>query len=187
MNAKTVVGLLLLLAFAVFGGKTTSVPIEGTLLTQSELGSPAVRILGPLATVSEGETELQFVARVDTGARATSIHTNEKTVLDGSESMEENLGKTIRFRLENRQGEIQWLERTIAEVRMIRTSEGEETRYMVPMTLTTEGVEREVLVSLNDRSQMSYAMLLGRNFLAGQFVVDVTGADEAPELLAGGL
>ena len=54
------------------------------------------------------------------------------------------------------------------------------------MTLIVEEVEREVLVSLNDRSRMSYTMLLGRNFLDGQFLVDVTGGDDARELLARG-
>jgi hypothetical protein len=55
------------------------------------------------------------------------------------------------------------------------------------MRLTVAGVQREVLVSLNDRSRMSYSMLLGRNFLEGKFVVDVTGADDGPALLARGL
>ncbi|MGI9429719.1 MAG: ATP-dependent zinc protease family protein, partial [Bythopirellula sp.] len=134
-------------------------------------------VLGPVARVDEAETALQFLARVDTGARTCSLHTSEKQVLNGAEFMEDNLGKTVRFRIENRQGESQWVERTIAEVREIRTSEGEEMRYLVPMALTVDGVEREVLVSLNDRSRMSYTMLLGRNFLDGEFLVDVSEPD----------
>ena len=69
---------------------------------------------------------------------------------------------------------------------LIRTSEQEELRYMVPMTLQHAGVEREVLVSLNDRSQMNYAMLLGRNYLQGEFLVDVARVDEAKPLFVGG-
>lgn len=186
MNAKAVLGLLLLLGGAVFGGKMTSVPIESTLLAQSETQPTSKRILGAVVTVSESETDIQFLTRVDTGAMTCSIHTVEKQVLDGSKYMEENIGKTIRFKLDNRSGHTQWVERKIAEVRKIRTSEGEETRYLVPMKLSVEGVEQEVLVSLNDRSQMTYTLLLGRNFLAGQFIVDVTGADEQPRLLASG-
>lgn len=186
-NLKSVFGLLLLLVTVVVGGKLTSVPIESTLMAQSESDGAAKRVLGPVAKVSEGESALQFLARVDTGAATCSLHAAEKHVIDGLKYMEENLGKLVRFRVENRQGETEWLERPIAEVRKIRTSEGEETRYLVPMKLAVESVEREVLVSLNDRSQMSYTMLLGRNFLAGEFVVDVTGADEGPDLLASGL
>ncbi|MEE9311755.1 MAG: RimK/LysX family protein [Planctomycetota bacterium] len=184
---KTIVGLLLLLAVMVLAGKLAGVPVAGNLIAQSEVASPAKRVLGPVVSVSEEETAMRFLARVDTGARTCSLHTAEKQILNGGEFMEDNVGKTVRFRVENRQGESQWLERPIAEVRVITTSEGEETRYMVPVTLTVAGVEREVLVSLNDRSRMSYSMLLGRNFLEGKFVVDVTGADDGPSLLARGL
>ncbi len=184
---KKVAGLFLLLAIVAVGGKWLSLPSSATLMAQSESRDSTRRVLGSVATVSEAETNMQFVARVDTGARTCSLHTSEKQILGGAEYMEHNLGKTIRFRVENRQGESQWLERPIAEVRLITTSEGEETRYLVPMLFTVDNVEREVLVSLNDRSRMSYSMLLGRNFLAGYFVVDVTGADDGPALLARGL
>ncbi len=184
---KTIAGLLLLLAMMVLAGKRTGVPVASPLIAQSDRESSAKRVLGPVVAVSEAETAMRFLARVDTGARTCSLHTSEKKVIEGGEFMEDNVGKTVRFRVENRQGESQWLERRIAEVRLITTSEGEETRYLVPMAFTCAGVDREVLVSLNDRSRMSYSMLLGRNFLAGDFVVDVTGADDVPELLASGL
>jgi len=184
---KTIAGLLLLLAMIVLAGKLTGVPVASTLIAQINREGPAKRVLGPVVAVSEEETAMRFVARVDTGARTCSLHTSEKKILEGGEFMQDNVGKTVRFRVENRLGESQWLERRIAEVRLITTSEGEETRYLVPMTFNCVGVDREVLVSLNDRSRMSYSMLLGRNFLAGEFVVDVTGADDEPELLARGL
>lgn len=187
LNVKAALGLLLLLIALGMGGKMTSVPIEGEAMAQSVADATSKRVVGPVVTVSEDETSMQFVARVDTGAKTCSLHTSEKKVLDGGEYMEDNVGKTVRFRIQNRQGDSRWIERTIAEVREIRTSEGEEVRYLVPMLLTVDGVEREVLTSLNDRSRMTYTMLLGRNFLEGRFIVDVTGADEESELLASGL
>jgi hypothetical protein len=54
------------------------------------------------------------------------------------------------------------------------TSEREEDRYMVRMTLRLNDVKKRILVSLNDRSHMNYAALLGRNFLRDDFVVDVS-------------
>ena len=146
INIKTLVSLFALAAVVVLGGKLSSVPIQGTLMAQSDFDSAGRRVLGPVVAVSEAESELQFVARVDTGARTCSLHTTEKLIDGGAKFMEDNVGKTIRFRVDNRQGESQWLERRIAEVRKIRTSEGEETRYLVPMQLTVDGVEREVLV-----------------------------------------
>ncbi len=181
---QSAVGLLLLLAMVLVGGKLLSLPVASTRMARSKSDNASLPALGPVATISEAETKMQFLARVDTGARTCSLHTAEKQVLDSSEFMAHNVGKTIRFRIENRQGESQWIERPIVEVRVITTSEGEEMRYLVPMLLTVDNTQRKVLVSLNDRSRMSYSMLLGRNFLAGHFIVDVTGADDTPELLA---
>lgn len=184
---KAALGLLLLLIAIGAGSKMTSAPAENEARAQGELNIPSKRVLGPVVTVSESESAIPFIARVDTGAKTTSLHAEEKQVVGASKFMEDNVGKKIRFRIVNRDGQTQWLERTIAEVRKIRTSEGEETRYLVPMKLSVDGIERQVLVSLNNRSRMTYTMLLGRNFLAGHFLVDVTGADEAQGLLAGGL
>jgi len=189
-NFKAAVACLLL-AIAVLAGRLSNLPAEDAGNAPSEHGPPvqhsARPVLGPVVAVGEAETEMQFLARVDTGASTCSLHTAEKKVVDGSDLMKENVGKRVRFRIENRQGKSRWLERIIASVRKIRTSEGEETRYLVPMTLTCEDVEREVLVTLNDRSRMKYSMLLGRNFLAGTFLVDVTEVKDEPELVVNGL
>ena len=45
---------------------------------------------------------------------------------------------------------------------------------MVRMTLRLNDVKKRILVSLNDRSHMNYAALLGSNFLRDDFVVDVS-------------
>jgi hypothetical protein len=139
-------------------------------------GSAAKAVLGATATVSEMESGLKFAARVDTGAKTCSIHAENLSVVGGSESMQENVGKLIRFRIANKGGESQWLERPIAKTSLVKSANGAEWRYLVPMTLACEGTEKQVLVSLNDRSEMGYAMLLGRNLLAGEFLVDV-GSD----------
>jgi hypothetical protein len=139
----------------------------------SRSSTDSKHLLGPIATISETESGLDFEARVDTGAAYCSLHALEIRIDGGSPDMHENVGKRIRFRTVNRRGQSIWLERPIAHVAEIRTSEDAEWRYLVPLTLACAGVEREVLVSLNDRSQMHFALLLGRNLLAGQFLVDV--------------
>ena len=87
--------------------------------------------------------------------------------------MEDNVGKTIRFRMKNQDGESEWLKSRIAEVSLVKTSVDQEQRYKVLLTLRLYEVKKKVLVTLNDRSHMKYPMLLGRNFLRGDFVVDV--------------
>jgi hypothetical protein len=131
------------------------------------------RIIGPTAIVAEAESELDFRARVDTGAMTSSVHVEEWAIEDESTDMNENVGKKIRFRMKNHKGESQWLESRVEEIGVVRTSEQEEVRYKVLLTLLWNDVKKQVLVTLNDRSHMKYPMLLGRNFLEGDFVVDV--------------
>lgn len=184
LHLKSALSFFVLVTMFVVFAKYNGLPLAATLIAHSETNLAGRRLVGPVAKVAEAESEMQFIARVDTGAKTCSLHAAEKKIEGASKYMEDNLGKIVRFRIENRRGESQWLERPIAEVREIRTSEGEEMRYLVPMQLACQGVQREVLVSLNDRSQMNYTMLLGRNFLAGEFVVDVTVAEGAQKLLA---
>lgn len=131
------------------------------------------RVIGPTTIIAEAHSSLDFKARVDTGAMTTSVHVEEWAIEEESEKMEENVGKKIRFRMKNHKGESQWLESRIEEIGVVRTSEQEEARYKVQLTLCWNDVKKQVLVTLNDRSHMKYPMLLGRNFLEGDFVVDV--------------
>lgn len=142
--------------------------------TTSQSPKPVLRAT---ALIAEEESDFVFAARVDTGAQSCSIHAENLTVVGGSEHMQANVGRVVRFRIANRDGEPAWLERPIAEVSLIRNSNCAEWRYKVPMTFRCEGKEKRVLVTLNDRSEMNYAVLIGRNFLAGTFLIDV-GTDE---------
>lgn len=134
-------------------------------------------VIGAVSPVAETVSEINFAARVDTGATTCSMHVEEWSIEDGDESMQKNVGKTIRFRIRNRSNKSEWLQREIIEVATVKTSEREELRYKVYMTLECNDVEKRVLVSLNDRSHMTYPVLLGRNFLEGDFLVDVSLRD----------
>jgi hypothetical protein len=46
-------------------------------------------------------------------------------------------------------------------------------RPRVTLELELGGVAKRVRVSLRDRSRMDYKLLVGRDFLAGDFLVDV--------------
>ncbi|MCA9238182.1 MAG: ATP-dependent zinc protease [Planctomycetales bacterium] len=141
-------------------------------------GARTKRVLGPTELVEHVDAEaLPFEARVDTGATTCSVHAAKWAIEDEADSMIDNVGKVIRFCVENGQGGAEWLERKIVELATVTTSEGEEQRYKVFMTLRCQGVEKRVLVSLNDRSHMQYPLLIGRNFLEGDFLVDVGDYD----------
>jgi hypothetical protein len=131
------------------------------------------RVIGATAIVQEIESDLCFVARVDTGATTSSLHVEEWEIAEAADSMAHNVGRPIRFLVKNQDGESAWLEREIAAHGVVKTSEEAEHRYKVYLTLNCNDVKKKVLVSLNDRSHMKYPVLLGRNYLEGDFLVDV--------------
>ncbi len=141
--------------------------------TSAKAAGSEKHVIGSTAIVEETESNFSFPARVDTGATTTSLHVEGCKIENEATEMGENVGKTIRFRIKNQRGESEWLKRKIAEISVIKTSEREERRYKVPVTLCCMDVKKQVLVSLNDRSHMTFPLLLGRNFLQGDFVVDV--------------
>ncbi len=129
--------------------------------------------IGAIAMVLEKQSQLYFPARVDTGAQSCSIHVDKIKIEDRAKSMKGNIGKVARIKLKNHADESQWVETRINRLVRIKTADQVELRYVVPLTLAYDGLEKEVRVTLNDRSTMTYPLLLGRNFLRGHFVVDV--------------
>lgn len=146
---------------------------DASAVDRIKLPTGEKKVIGPTEVVEEAESDFEFPARVDTGATTSSIHVEECKVEGAADQMDKNVGKTIHFKIKSPDGESEWLERKIAEISTIKTSEREEVRYKVPITLNCKNVKKKVLVSLNDRSHMQYPLLLGRNFLQGDFVVDV--------------
>ncbi len=138
-------------------------------------------IIGSTATLLEKQSGLKFRARVDTGAKSCSLHVEKIEIQDAStkedvvERMTENIGKVITFVVKNGEGKTHILKRKIATYVIIKTSNKAEgkRRYKVPLTFLWKNMEKEVLVTLNDRQHMDYPLLLGRNFLHGDFLVDV--------------
>ncbi len=133
-------------------------------------------IIGATAGITELNSGIAIKARVDTGARMTSLHCGDGDleIIDASLTAEENIGKSARLRVANDAGEAIWIDTYIDSYTEVRNSEHAELRYCVVLPLSYHGYEQPTLVSLNDRSTMSQRMLLGRNFLSGNFVVDVT-------------
>jgi hypothetical protein len=138
-----------------------------------KIAEPPSRRIGPVATITEVSSGLPFRARVDTGATSCSIHYEAIEIEDAAESPADNVGKPIRIQVKNPDGESQWIDAKIADHVVVRTSTDEAERYKVQLKLRWEDVEKKVLVTLSDREKMTYPVLLGRNFLRGDFLVDV--------------
>lgn len=132
------------------------------------------QIVGATETVYIEEARLSFKARVDTGAKTSSIHAENIKV----DSSADPRGKPISFYLVTKEGLSSKIETQVSSVVKVRTSEMSEHRYVVPLHMKWNNSNKTVLVTLNDRSKMDYRLLLGRNWLHGDFIVDVDKNNE---------
>jgi hypothetical protein len=87
--------------------------------------------------------------------------------------MRSNIGKYLQFTTENEQGERHQGKAKITDVVAVRNSQGLEVRYKVALAVAWQGQAKTVEVNLRNRSKMHYKMLLGRNWLEGDYLVDV--------------
>jgi hypothetical protein len=130
-------------------------------------------IIGETAWIRVGGVSFPYLARIDTGARITSIHATKVNITDGSKEPEKNIGREITFTTVNRDGKSQQLTGRIKRISTIRNSQGIEQRYIIELALSWKNVIKTVEVNLRDRSRMTYKLLIGRNWLSGDFLVDV--------------
>ncbi len=126
-------------------------------------------IVGATEEVFVGDDNLKFTARVDTGAKTSSIHASNIE----ADPIPDSVGKPIIFNIVSRNRQSTTINTIVDSIITIRTSEGSEQRYKVWLTVSWKDITKNILFTLNDRSDMQYALLLGRNWLQGDFVVDV--------------
>ena len=132
------------------------------------------RVIGATAVVQELESGLQFNARVDTGAKSCSLHVEKWEIKKEPDLTGEEPGRTIRFLVKDQHGKEAWIESRIVSHVLVRNAKSTDRRYKVRLTLRWKGFEKRVRVTLNNRADMKYPLLLGRNFLQDDFIVDVS-------------
>jgi hypothetical protein len=130
-------------------------------------------VVGAVETVTVVAAGLDIRARVDTGATTCSIHAEDVELLPWPPEGRGEGSTMLSFRVRNERGESRLLRTRLVSTVVVKTAEARELRHMVRLRLRWRAVEKDVLVTLNDRSRMSYNLLLGRNWLRGSFVVDV--------------
>ncbi|MGR5142079.1 ATP-dependent zinc protease [Photobacterium sp. DNB23_23_1] len=138
-------------------------------------------IVGQVETIKVYDLEMDYLARIDTGAATTSIHAKDINVIgddSDSDNMRDHLGHTVEFTSVNENGEKAQYKGKIVKVSKIRNAQGVERRYSVEMDLGWNGEHKTVTVNLRDRSKLDYKLLIGRNWLEGDYLVDVEKLDE---------
>lgn len=107
-------------------------------------------------------------AKIDTGARTSSLH---GVVLD---EFERDGQKMVRFAVDFEQQHVrQVCEAVHVDVRGITSSNGEtQYRYVIKTPLKLGDIEFRAEISLANRADMKFPMLIGRSSLRRRFVVD---------------
>ena len=119
--------------------------------------------VGQTAEVYIQEGDMTFLGRVDTGAATTSINAQDISQVEDM----------VEFTMINQQGKAYRFKSKIIKESFVQNAEAKEKRYHVYLTLVYGKSTKKILVNLNDRSTSAYKMLLGRNWLTKDFVVDV--------------
>jgi len=104
---------------------------------------------------------VRIPARIDTGAAVSSLDVRGLTVK----------GKIAEFKLPAKYGS-SLISVPIVGWQKVRSAESRERRPIVEIDLCVGPKKLRARVNLNDRSQVQYPFLLGRNILKENFVVD---------------
>ena len=107
-------------------------------------------------------------AKIDTGARTSSLH---GVVLD---EFERDGEKYVRFAVDFERPHVRQIcEAVHVDIRGITSSNGEtQYRYVIKTPLKIGEIKFRAEISLADRSDMKFPMLIGRSSLRRRFVVD---------------
>jgi ribosomal protein S6--L-glutamate ligase len=125
-------------------------------------------LIGRVEWVSMPELKVKHKARIDTGAKTTSLHAIN------IEEVEQRGEMFVKFQTVDSEGKtVEFVRKVDTTQKVSNTSGFVSKRYVIKEKIKIGNIEREVLVNLNDRTKMEYKFLIGRNLLLGRFIVDV--------------
>lgn len=132
-----------------------------------------LKIIGRLESIDLPEWDLQEIdAKVDTGAYTSSLHCQH------IESYQENGKEYVKFNLLDPSHEtyndklFRW---PVFRKKTIKSSNGSrEERFVVKTKVRIFDTIFTAELSLTDRSEMRYPVLLGRKLINNRFLVDVS-------------
>ncbi len=147
-------------------------PTEPTaqVITVKTAGELQLPVVGAVEWASIEPGPMRMEARIDTGAESTSIHAENIQLL------ERDGKRYVRFDLlDPATGKPVQVEHRFRRRVLIKQAGGEvERRYVVRMWVTLGATRARVDVNLTDRDNFEYPLLIGRNFLTDNMIVDVS-------------
>jgi hypothetical protein len=111
-------------------------------------------------------------AKIDTGAYTSSLHCHN------IELFENDGEQWVRFNVldpHHPEYEEKPFESPVYKIKKVRSSNGlVEERVVIKQRAHFTGKKRMIQLSLANRSEMKFPVLIGRRFLTGRFIVDVS-------------
>lgn len=112
------------------------------------------------------EWNVRLKAKIDTGAKSSSLDVENIQVLS-----EDKIAFHIHRK--RRTDKVIPVEAELVRTIKVRSSNGNsQDRYVVRTTMRLCGVEKPILITLASRRRMIHRMLLGREALADDFLID---------------
>ncbi len=139
------------------------------------LGTPKKRVIGWREWLALPELGIgRIKAKVDSGARSSSLHAVDV-------QRWENDGKDwVKFRvypIQRSHGNPIEVSAPVLDFREVRSSSGEaETRPVIRTAVRLCGQQWPIDLSLTNRNEMGFRMLLGREAIRGRFLLDAGGS-----------
>lgn len=126
-------------------------------------------VLGEVEKVYFPAHKILLDARIDSGAKRSSMHAENIVPFERD-------GKDwVHFEIVNKKNErIQVKKEVVKKIKVKRHMQKGQERYVVKMRLNISSLSYLVELSLTDRSQYEYPVLVGRNYLKGNAIVDVS-------------
>jgi hypothetical protein len=154
----------LTVAIHLFG--TTSI----AMATEGDANAGGQDIFGWVEWVLVGERKMELKAKLDTGAETSSLDASDIRLLRRRTSGQ----RFVEFRLSDEESgrTVVFKKRLVREARIKQHDGSFQTRPVVVVLVCVGDHLQEVEVTLIDRSEFLYPVLLGRSALAGLAVVD---------------
>lgn len=124
-------------------------------------------IIGEVENVRLVPPNVILKARIDTGAKTTSIDARNIT------PFERDGKQWVRFVCMDGKKEHTLERKVIKTMKIKRHGKEAQDRYVINMRITLGNVSQLIHVNINDREAYTYPVLIGRNFLRDYFIVDV--------------
>ena len=125
------------------------------------------RVVGFIEKVRVYPEKLLFHAKMDTGARNSSLD------IERLQLFKRNGKDWVKFTVIDRNKKKMTLERPVLRIAKVKLRGGKlQERPVVALDLCIGRIVKSVEVNLVDRTHFIYPLLIGRSYLRGEFVVD---------------